>query len=47
MRGILPDTEILTPLIIKYELEERAIVIRLLFLPLDNFNEDQVFDIRV
>jgi hypothetical protein len=47
MRGVLPDTEILTPSIIKYELEERAIVARLLFLPLDDLNEDQVFDMRV
>jgi hypothetical protein len=47
MRGILPDTEILTPSTIKYELEERATVARLLFLPLDDLNEDQVFDVRV
>ncbi|KAH6704086.1 hypothetical protein BKA61DRAFT_416761, partial [Leptodontidium sp. MPI-SDFR-AT-0119] len=40
MRGILPDTEVLTPSTIEYELEERATVAKLLFQPLDELDED-------
>lgn len=47
MRGILPDTEVLTPSTIVYELEERAMVAKLLFQPLNGLHEDQVFDIKV
>ncbi|PVH68523.1 hypothetical protein DL98DRAFT_522703 [Cadophora sp. DSE1049] len=47
MRGILPEKELLTPSAIEYELEERATVAKLLFQPLDELHEDQVFDIRV
>ncbi|PVH68439.1 hypothetical protein DL98DRAFT_217496 [Cadophora sp. DSE1049] len=47
MRGILPDNEVLTPSTIEYELEERATVAKLLFQPLDELHEDQIFDIRV
>ena len=47
MRGILPDTEVLTPSTIDYELEERATVAKLLFQSLDGLHEDQVFDIKV
>ncbi|CZS92345.1 uncharacterized protein RAG0_02749 [Rhynchosporium agropyri] len=47
MRGILPDNEVLTPSTIEYELEERATVAKLLFQPLDELHEDEVFDIRV
>jgi hypothetical protein len=47
MRGILPATEVLTPSTIEYELEERATVARLLFQPLDDLGDDQVFHVRV
>ncbi|PVH72149.1 hypothetical protein DL98DRAFT_520635, partial [Cadophora sp. DSE1049] len=47
MRGIFPDNEVLTPSTIEYKLEERATVAKLLFQPLDELHEDQVFDIRV
>ncbi|KAH7379094.1 hypothetical protein BKA64DRAFT_551894, partial [Cadophora sp. MPI-SDFR-AT-0126] len=43
IRGILPDTEVLTPSTIEYELEERATVAKLLFQPLNELHKDQVF----
>ncbi|KAG0645145.1 hypothetical protein D0Z07_9226 [Hyphodiscus hymeniophilus] len=47
MRGVLPAPDVLTPAAIEYELEERATVTRLLFQPLDNLDEDQVYDVRL
>lgn len=47
MRGILPAPDVLTPAAIEYELEERATVARLLFQPLDDLDEDQVYHVRV
>ncbi|CZS99473.1 uncharacterized protein RAG0_07805 [Rhynchosporium agropyri] len=40
LRGILPDTEVLTLSTIEYELEERAIVAKLLFQSLDELDGD-------
>jgi len=47
MRGILPYTEVLTLSTIKYELEKRAMVAKLLFQPLNGLHKNQVFDIKV
>jgi len=47
MQGILPRNEVLTPSGIEYQLEERATVARLLFQPIDDLDEDQLFDVRV
>jgi hypothetical protein len=46
MRGILPSAEVLNPSTIKYELEERATVARLLFQRLDDMGPDHVFQVR-
>ncbi|KFZ13522.1 hypothetical protein V501_03678 [Pseudogymnoascus sp. VKM F-4519 (FW-2642)] len=46
MQGIRPS-DILTPPTIKYELEERAAVAKLLFMPLDNLSEDQIRQVRI
>ncbi|KAH6696517.1 hypothetical protein BKA61DRAFT_498021, partial [Leptodontidium sp. MPI-SDFR-AT-0119] len=40
MRGILPNIKVLTLSTIKYELEERATVAKLLFQPLDKLYKD-------
>jgi hypothetical protein len=47
MRGILPAPGVLIPSTIKYELEERAAVARLLFQPLDDLDEDQAIQVRI
>ncbi|KAG9240427.1 hypothetical protein BJ878DRAFT_409153, partial [Calycina marina] len=41
LQGIRP-ADILTPPAFKYELEERAAAARLLFMPLDGLDEDQI-----
>jgi hypothetical protein len=46
LQGIRP-ADILTPPTIKYELEERATVAKLLFQPLDSLTEDQILDVRI
>lgn len=46
MLGIRPSN-VLTPPTIKYEIEERATVAKLLFMPLDNLNEDQILQVRI
>jgi hypothetical protein len=46
MQGIRPS-KVLIPPTIKYELEERATVAKLLFMPLDNLNEDQILQVRI
>ena len=38
MQGIIPSSEVLNPPTIKYKLEERATVARLLFQPIDNID---------
>jgi hypothetical protein len=45
LQGIRP-ADILTPPAFKYELEERAAVARLLFMPLDGLDEDQITQVR-
>jgi hypothetical protein len=45
LQGIRP-ADILTPPAFKYELKERAAVARLLFMPLDGLDEDQIIQVR-
>jgi hypothetical protein len=47
LRGIRPASDVLTPPTIEYELEERAAVARLLFEPLEDLDEDQVYQVRI
>ena len=46
LQGIHP-TDILIPPSLKYELEERAIVARLLFKPLNSLTKDQILDMQI
>ena len=47
MQGIMPSSEVLNPPTIKYELEERATVARLLFQPMDDMDPWQVCQVRI
>jgi hypothetical protein len=47
MRGILPSNEVLNPSTIKYELEERATVARLLFQPFNDMSLQEVSQVRI
>jgi hypothetical protein len=47
MQGILLSPEILNPSNIKYELEERAMVARLLFQPFDGMSLEKLSQVRV
>jgi flagellar basal body rod protein FlgG len=47
MRGILLSNEVLNPSTIKYELEERATVARLLFQPFNDMSLEKVSQVRV
>jgi hypothetical protein len=47
MQGILPSSEVLNPTTIKYELEERATIARLLFQPMDDKSLEQVSQLRI
>jgi hypothetical protein len=47
MQGILPSSEVLNPTTIKYELEERATVARLLFQHMDDKSPEQVSQVRI
>jgi hypothetical protein len=47
MQGILPSHEALNPSTIKYELEERATVARLLFQPFDGMSLEELSQVRV
>jgi hypothetical protein len=45
MRGILSAPDVLTLSVIKYELKERATIARLLFQPLNDLKEDELYSI--
>jgi hypothetical protein len=47
MRGILPAPDVLAPSAIEYELKERATIARLLFQPLDDLKEDELYPVRI
>jgi hypothetical protein len=47
LQGIFPASDVLTPSTIECELEERAAVARLLFKPLEDLDEDQVYQVRI
>ena len=47
MRGILPSNEVLNPSTIKYELDERATVARLLFQPFNDMSLQEVSQVRI
>jgi hypothetical protein len=47
LRGIRLASDVLTPSTIEYELEERAVVARLLFKPTEDLDEDHVYQVRI